>query len=257
MRPIKSLGQNFLTQPEIATRIVELAEVAACDRVWEIGPGHGILTRALLKTGCLLKAFELDRRLEAPLREEFGNSVDLVFGDILRLDWVKELASECRPIKLVANIPYNITSPLLSLLERHHERFQSATLMLQKEVAERVTARPGTKAYGVMTLRLKRIFDASILLQVGREHFAPVPQVDSAVVSLKPRADKPLIPDLEKYLALIDLAFAHRRKTLRNNLLSHYDHDRIAGLQDQSGIDLKRRGETLSETEFITLSSCL
>lgn len=257
MRAIKALGQNFLNQPDIARQIVELAGIQPGEKVWEIGPGHGILTRALLAAGPRLRAFELDRRLEAPLREEFGDSIELLMGDVLRLDWEAELARSGQPLKLVANIPYNITSPLLYKLEKHHLAFTAATLMVQKEVAERICAEPNRKAYGVMTLRLRRIFDAQILMEVTRNNFEPVPNVDSAVLSLKPRAVPAVIPDLAKYLKLIDLAFSHRRKTLRNNLAALLDKDGLRRIQDQSGIDLTRRGETLSEAEFIALSALL
>lgn len=257
MRPIKSLGQNFLNQPAIAGKIVELACISPGELVWEIGPGHGILTRALLAAGARVWAIELDRRLEQPLRDEFGDSINLLMQDVLKLDWEAETSRAGQPLKLVANIPYNITSPLLSKLEKHHQAFASATLMVQKEVAERICAPPGRKAYGVMTLRLKRIFDAELLMDVPRENFSPVPGVDSAVLFLKPRAIPAQIPNLAQYLRLIDLAFAHRRKTLRNNLTSLLDKDGLQRLQDQSGIDLTRRGETLSEAEFIALSALL
>ncbi len=257
LRPLKALGQNFLIDPSIAEAIVAEAGIAAGDQVWEIGPGKGILTRALLTTGCHLRAFELDRRLEQPLREEFGSRIELVMGDILRLDWQEQLGASGRPLKLVANIPYNITSPLLTILEKQHRHFDSVTLMVQSEVADRICAPPACKAYGVMTLRLRRIFDARVLFKVPRENFAPVPEVDSAVLSLRPRAIPPQIPDLNKYLSLITLAFSHRRKTLRNNLASLADKAGLERIQRTSGIDLSRRGETLSETEFINLSAHL
>lgn len=257
MRPLKALGQNFLIDPGIAEAIVAKAGIAAGDQVWEIGPGRGILTRALLKTGCQLRAFELDRRLEQSLREEFGTRIELVMGDILRLDWQEQFGIGAQPLKLVANIPYNITSPLLTLLEKYHQHFDSITLMVQNEVADRICAPPACKAYGVMTLRLRRIFDASVLLKVPRGNFTPVPEVDSAVLALRPRAIPPTIPDLNKYLSLITLAFSHRRKTLRNNLSSLADKPGLERIQRNSGIDLSRRGETLSETEFITLSAHL
>ncbi len=257
MRAIKALGQNFLNQPDIARKIVELAEIKLGELIWEIGPGQGILTRALLAAGARVQAIELDRRLEAVLREEFGDSIDLIMGDVLKQDWVQEIAKVGQPLKLVANIPYNITSPLLTKLEKHHQSFVSATLMVQKEVAQRICAEPNCKAYGVMTLRLKRIFDASVLLNVPRENFTPIPNVDSAVLSLKPRAVPAVIPNLDKYLKLITLAFSHRRKTLRNNLASLLDKDGLKRIEAQSGIDLSRRGETLSEAEFIALSALL
>lgn len=257
MRAIKALGQNFLNQPEIAGRIVELAAIQPGELVWEIGPGLGILTRALLARGARVRAIELDRRLEAPLRKEFGDAIDLAMGDVLSLDWEQELARNSQPLKLVANIPYNITSPLLAKLEQHHQSFLSATLMVQREVAQRICAGPGTKAYGVMTLRLRRIFDARVLMDIPRHNFTPVPNVDSAVLSLKPRQVHALIPDLDKYLKLIELAFSHRRKTLRNNLAAILDKEGLQRVQAASGIDLSRRGETLSEAEFIALSALL
>ncbi|MFO8144162.1 MAG: 16S rRNA (adenine(1518)-N(6)/adenine(1519)-N(6))-dimethyltransferase RsmA [Candidatus Syntrophosphaera sp.] len=257
MRPKKSLGQHFLINEDIARQIVDLAQAGPTDTVWEIGPGRGILTRALLERGCQVKAFELDRRLEQHLRDQFGPDLELVIKDILQVDWEEELSNTGKRVKIIANIPYNITSPLLSLMEKHHQHFESATLMVQEEVARRICASPGTKAYGVMTLRLQRIFDARILMFVTRENFQPVPEVDSAVLSLKQRSIPPNIPDLKKYLLLISQAFAHRRKTLRNNLATIVPRDRLDEIQRQSGIDLGRRGETLSETEFITLSRYL
>ncbi len=257
MNAIKSLGQHFLIHAEIAAEMVSRAKVCATDHVWEIGPGKGILTRELIQTHCTLKAFELDRRLAEPLQAEFGSSINLVMGDILKFSWDEELALETSPLKMVANIPYNITSPLLTLLEKHHRSFQSITLMVQKEVAQRICASPDCKAYGVMTLRLQRIFDTEILFYVGKESFDPIPEVDSAVLSLKPRAIPAEIPDLKKYLSVITQAFAHRRKTLRNNLGALADKAKLEQIQTQSGIDLNRRGETLSEAEFITLSQYL
>jgi len=257
MKQLKALGQNFLTDPGIAQRIVAEAGVTAQDQVWEIGPGTGILTRALLAKGCSLTTFELDHRLEQALRQEFGSRVKLVMADILKIDWQQELDRCPQPIKLVANIPYHISSPLLHRLERYSERLASITLMLQAEVAQRICANPGHKAYGAMTLRLRRLYASRILLSVPRHCFQPVPSVDSAVVHLVRRTQEPMIADLGKYLKLLELAFAHRRKTLRNNLKSLADRDRLERLQTLSGIDLNRRGETLSESEFITLSRFL
>lgn len=255
MKPIRSLGQNFLQEPLIARQMVDLSEIGEGDRVWEIGPGKGILTRALLEKGCSLTAFELDSRMLSALSEEFGEALDLRHEDILKVNWEAALAEAPIPVKLAANIPYNITSPLLHLLEKHCQAFSTITLMVQKEVAERICAKPSTKAYGVMTLRLMRIFDTRVLLQVGREHFDPIPEVDSAIILMKPRAVPAEIPNVAKYLRLITMAFAHRRKTLRNNLLGILPREQADLVQERSGIDLQRRGETLSETEFIHLST--
>ncbi|MCB5223540.1 MAG: 16S rRNA (adenine(1518)-N(6)/adenine(1519)-N(6))-dimethyltransferase RsmA [Candidatus Cloacimonadaceae bacterium] len=257
MRPLKALGQNFLIEPTIAEKIVEMSGVQAGDLVWEIGPGQGILTRALLKTGVFVRAIELDSRLEQPLRKEFGDKVSFIFADILKLDWKREIEKAGASLKLVANIPYHISSPLLKKLEENHQAFDSITLMLQKELAQRICAKPGSKAYGVMTLRLKRIFDAELLFELGRENFEPVPKVDSAAINLRTRASKPQIKDVEKYLRLIDAAFSHRRKTLRNNLLPIHGKEAVQNLELQSGINLSRRAETLDEEEFIALADLL
>jgi 16S rRNA (adenine1518-N6/adenine1519-N6)-dimethyltransferase len=252
-RPIKSLGQHFLVHEEIAERMVSEAGITDRDSVWEIGPGKGILTRQLLKTGCSLRAYELDRRMCQILQSEMDTPFELINQDILKINWDSEIAKTFEPIKLVANIPYNITSPLLYMLEKHHQSFSMIVLMIQKEVAQRICAEPGTKAYGVMTLRLKRIFDTGVLFIVTKDHFDPPPEVDSAVICLETRKIQPKISDVKKYLHLITLAFAHRRKTLRNNLSSLMDKQRMVEIQNITGIDLNRRGETLSEAEFITL----
>lgn len=257
MRPLKALGQNFLNEPSIAENIVELAEVKPDDLVWEIGPGKGILTRELVKAGARVRAIELDQRLKKELLKEFGDRVQFIFADILKLDWQEETAKADSPIKLVANIPYHISSPLLKKLETHHHAFHSITLMLQKELAQRICSQPGSKAYGVLTLRLKRIFDTKLLFELGRENFDPAPNVDSAVISLRPRASKPQIKDVPKYLKLISAAFSHRRKTLRNNLFPVYGKESVQNLESKSGIDLSRRAETLDEKEFIVLADLL
>lgn len=254
MKAIKELGQNFLTNPSIAAAIAGFALINPGDKVWEIGPGTGILTGELLRRGARLTAFELDRRMQDILTERYGKSLELVMQDILRVDWNERIAQEEGKIKLVANIPYQITSPLLNLIERHHESFETIVLMVQKEVAHRLAATPDNKDYGLMTIKMQLIFDIKLLLDVGREQFEPVPRVDSAVISLVKRKDPPLIKHPDKFRQIATVAFAHRRKTLRNNLLALIPRERVAIVEQSSGIDLSRRGETLSEAEFIILS---
>ncbi|MDP2172211.1 MAG: 16S rRNA (adenine(1518)-N(6)/adenine(1519)-N(6))-dimethyltransferase RsmA [Candidatus Cloacimonadaceae bacterium] len=254
MRAIKELGQNFLINPSIAAAIAGFANLTPGDRVWEIGPGMGILTGELIERGAKLTAFELDRRMEEPLIEKYGERFELVMQDILKLDWQEQINQEPARIKLVANIPYQITSPLLNLIERHHQSFETIVLMVQREVAHRLAGSPNNKDYGLMTIKLQLIFDIKLLLDVGREEFDPVPRVDSAVISLAQRKDPPLIKNPLKFRQIATVAFAHRRKTMRNNLLALIPRERVAILEQSSGIDLSRRGETLSEAEFIILS---
>lgn len=253
MKALKELGQNFLIDSGIASAIADAGEIQAGDPVWEIGPGKGILTSQILQRGAKLTAFELDRRLEEPLKLQFGDSLKLLRADVLRVDWNELLATEPGTVKLIANIPYQITSPLLSLLEKHQSRFSRIVLMLQKEVAERLTASVGTKAYGLMTLRQQLLFDISILLQVPREMFDPVPGVDSAVIVMTPRLDPPRLQNPALFHQLIHHAFMHRRKTFRNNLMQMLSKLEIAALEKHSKLDLTRRGETFSEAEFIRL----
>ncbi len=253
VRALKALGQNFLIDKSIASDIAALANITPADRIWEIGPGTGILTRELLTTGACLTAFELDTRLEDGLRSEFGPALDLRMQDILQANWPQLIEEQKQQIKLVANIPYHITSPLLALLESHHRHFSVIVLMLQKEVAERVCASAGSKAYGLLSIRMQLIFDTSLCLQVGREKFDPVPNVDSAVIKLISRRETPQINDPDRFHRIIRAAFSHRRKTLRNNLLCLFSREQLDAMQTRSGIDLNRRGETLSEAEYITL----
>jgi 16S rRNA (adenine1518-N6/adenine1519-N6)-dimethyltransferase len=253
LKPLKELGQNFLNDSSIAAEIAALADLKHGERIWEIGPGKGILTNEILAYDVDLTAFELDRRLEQPLKERFGNKLNLIRSDVLRVNWQELLDQSPQNVKLVANIPYQITSPLLSRLEEHRARFDKVVLMVQKEVAERLTAKVGTKDYGLMTIRMQLVFDIEIGLQVNRVFFDPAPNVDSAVIVMRPRQDSPRHRDPELFYRLIHHAFQHRRKTLRNNLLHMMTKLQLAALEKQSRFDLTRRGETFSETEFIDL----
>ena len=237
----------------IATEIAAAADLCPQDIVWEIGPGLGILSREIVSRGAALKAFEIDRRFEPILREKFGDRIDLVLNDILCVNWAEELGQE-QQTKIVANIPYQITSPLLYKICENHSSFSCIVMMIQKEVAQRLMAEPATKDYGQLTLRIALLWDIELLFYVGKDKFDPIPQVDSAVVRLTPRKLKPQIANPETYLHLINTAFSHRRKTLRNNLKVNLGKDKINELEHRSGIDLSRRGETLSEEEFVLLS---
>lgn len=256
MKKIKELGQHFLNDPSIAHDIVESAKISADDRVWEIGPGEGVLTSELLQKSSNIRAFEIDKRLETGLRERFGKSLDLHITDILRVDWDTEIGEQ-KNIKLVSNIPYQITSPLLYKLEKHADAFSCIVMMIQKEVADRLTAKPGTKDYGQITVRLCLLFDIETVFYVSKEYFDPPPKVDSAVIKMQPRVDRAVIKNPQMFFRLLTAAFAHRRKTLRNNLSPILNKDQRTAFDNISPIDLSRRGETLSEAEFILLADAL
>ncbi|MDD2423443.1 MAG: 16S rRNA (adenine(1518)-N(6)/adenine(1519)-N(6))-dimethyltransferase RsmA [Candidatus Cloacimonetes bacterium] len=257
MKAIKELGQHFLTDAGIAGRIADLGQILPGERIWEIGPGHGILTQEILSRGADLEAFELDSRMAKPLSDRFTEGLKLQIIDILKLDWAEQISSGSQPLKLIANIPYQITSPLLYRLEKHHASFSRIVMMIQKEVAERLSADPGGKSYGPLTLRLALKYDISSAFMVGKEHFEPVPKVDSMVITMTPRQNVPVINRPALFHALIIAAFAHRRKTLRNNLLLMIGKDKLQKLESISEIDFGRRAQTLSEDDFIRLSDLI
>lgn len=257
MKAIKELGQHFLLDAGIAARIADLGQISPGDRIWEIGPGHGILTHEILSRGALLEAFELDSRLAKPLTEKFPEGMSLTIIDILKLDWDAQIAAGSQPLKLIANIPYQITSPLLYRLEKHQESFSRIVMMIQKEVAERLSASPGGKNYGLLTLRLALKYDIHSAFMVGKEYFEPVPKVDSMVITMTPRLHPPIIKRPALFHALITAAFAHRRKTMRNNLLPMIGKEKMQKLENLSKMDFGLRAQTLSEEDFIFLSDLI
>jgi 16S rRNA (adenine1518-N6/adenine1519-N6)-dimethyltransferase len=253
LRAIKELGQHFLTDPAIASGIADLGEIIPGERVWEVGPGPGILSAEILSREARLEAFELDRRMVALLQERFGTKIDLILTDILKLNWTRQIELGSSPLKMIANIPYQITSPLLYMIQEHHQHFPHVVLMVQKEVALRLSAKPGVKDYGPLTIKLGLCYDIRTAFMVGRESFAPIPKVDSAVIVMRVRKDSPVIANPESFAKVLTAAFAHRRKTLRNNLLPLVGRIKLQDLEQISGIDFSRRAETLDETEFIRL----
>lgn len=257
MKAIKALGQHFLLDAGIASQIADLGQISPGDRIWEIGPGHGILTSEILARHAHLEAFELDLRMAAPLSERFPENLQLEIIDILKLDWEAQIASGSVPLKLIANIPYQITSPLLYRLEKYHKSFSLVVMMIQKEVAERLSASPGGKNYGPLTLRLALKYDIHSAMMVGKEYFDPVPKVDSMVITMTPRRVLPVIKHPELFHTLLIAAFAHRRKTLRNNLLSMIGRDKMQKLETISNLDFGLRAQTLCEDDFIRLSDLI
>ncbi len=253
------MGQHFLNDQALADRIVSLGELQPGDAVWEIGPGKGILTEAILSHPVTLTAFELDRRMQKNLDKRFGTNLHLVMGDILKCDWASMLAS-IRPnqaLKLISNIPYQITSPLLYRLEKHATSFSVIVLMVQKEFAQRLCAVPGTKDYGQTTLRLGLHFETAIRINVPAAKFDPPPNVNSSVIVMIPRREKPSIKYLDVFYALLNAVFMHRRKTLRNNLVSMIGKQKTQEAETLCPTDLNRRGETLGEKEFIALADLI
>ncbi len=240
----KSFGQNFLTDRNISKKIVRSADLSEKDHVLEIGPGFGALTRHITEITDQFTAVELDSDLAAFIRENFP-TCNLIQDDILKVD-LGHIASE--PLKILGNIPYNITSPILFHLIDHYSSLHSAVLMMQDEVARRITAQPGTKAYGILSVQLQTFACVEYLFKVKKSVFMPRPDVDSAVIKLT-FPEKLAVTDTALFQKLVRTAFSKRRKTLANNL---------KGVFECSGLDesfLKKRAEELSVQDFQKLAN--
>lgn len=217
MRPKKSYGQHFLVNAGAADAIVAAAQVGPGDRALEIGPGRGVLTGRLIATGAAVTAIEADPDLEAPLRAQFP-SVDLRMADAVAFDFG---ALGDGPITLVSNLPYNVSKPLLMRFYGERARFPRWVLMMQKEVADRILAKPGTKDWGPLGILLQNVCAVERIAQLGPGSFRPPPKVDSTVLRLDVRP-APLEPmaDEKKFNDTLFALFQERRKTLRNRLKS-------------------------------------
>jgi len=260
-RPKKSLGQNFLVDRNLQRKIVTLLEAGPEDEVLEIGPGRGALTDHLAGTVGRLVLVELDNELAPRLRERFADvpSVEVVHADILAVR-LEELVRDPAALRVIGNIPYNITSPILfSLLERD-PRPARIVLMVQREVADRIVAPPGDKTYGALSVGVQAVADARRALDVGRQVFRPVPEVDSAVVVIDPHRPARVVgAEAEALRELTRACFARRRKQLRRILRDAYgvtaeEADRLAAT---IGVEPRARPETLSPEQFVELAERL
>lgn len=258
----KSMGQNFLADANIPDKIVRLSGIDKTCGVLEVGPGVGALTGRLVKAAGRVAAVELDRKLAEILSGIFtrGGEAEIIQGDILRID-VRQLVTEklpgLRPV-VCANLPYNITTPVLTRLIEAGV-FESITVMVQREVAQRICARPGTRDYGAISVFVQYHTAPQVLFDVAPECFIPKPKVFSSVVTLTTRAEKPLAPELEAlFFRIVRAAFNQRRKTLVNALLSSFgiemSKDEIAGFVQKCGFNVNVRGEQLSVADFTELS---
>ena len=247
-RAKKRFGQHFLTDAYYLRRIVEAIAPSTSDAMAEIGPGTGILTDELAKVVEVLHVVEIDRDLAARLRRRFSPDRVVVHeADALDFDFTALPA----PLRVVGNLPYNVSSPVLFRMVAIAERVADCTFMLQKEVVDRMVAAPGTAEYGRLSVMLQYRFAMERVLDVPPEAFTPPPKVDSAVVSMRPLAgDRPRARDEDRFSRLVSAAFMQRRKTLRNAARA------VAGEESfvSARIDPGRRGETLSVAEFITLA---
>ncbi|MFT8812224.1 16S rRNA (adenine(1518)-N(6)/adenine(1519)-N(6))-dimethyltransferase RsmA [Oenococcus sp.] len=251
LRASKRFGQNFLIDLNVLRQIAELAAINQDDTVLEIGPGIGSLTEQLAKAAGQVVAYEIDKKLIPVLAETLApyDNVKVINQDILKADF--SVFHDAKSLKIVANLPYYITTPILFYLLNENLAFKSITVMMQKEVAARLQAQVGSKEYGELSLAIQYRTDVSIQLQVPRTAFMPSPNVDSAVVMLTPKAGFKAFPYEKELFSLIKAAFAHRRKSLVNNLLFRYgktddNRARIEQSLTDSGFNLSIRGERLT-----------
>ena len=255
----KHLGQNFLIDNNIVEGIVEAANIEATDRVLEIGPGIGTLTQALAKTGAAITCVELDKRLPEVLAHtlEAYDNVTIIQGDILKVN-IPEIMGD-KPFKVVANLPYYITTPIIMALLEKHLPITDIVVMVQKEVAQRMVAEPGNKTYGALSVAVQYYTEPEIILDVPPSAFMPKPEVDSLVIDCKVRQTPPVdLIDQKLFFRVVKAGFGQRRKTLNNALKTlGIDKQIIATALNEANIDPTRRGETLSIEEFATLSNLL
>jgi 16S rRNA (adenine1518-N6/adenine1519-N6)-dimethyltransferase len=262
-RPRKRFGQHFLTDVGIADKIVAAADVGAEDAVLEIGPGRGVLTGRLIGLARSLIAVEIDRDLVPRLREQYGDVQDfrLVEDDILDVDLHTLLPPWTDRLRVVANIPYNITNPIVARLIEHRAIIRDAVLMVQKEVADRLVSPPGSKAYGLTTINLALHADTERLFTVRPGSFTPPPAVQSAVIRINfLDAPRHFLPDERLFRDLTGVAFRQRRKMVRNTLLPALtargiDAETAVGMMTACGIEPTVRPETVSPAQFADLAA--
>lgn len=263
----KSLGQNFLIDVNVLENIIHQAGITKETGAIEIGPGMGALTEQLAIHADKVVAFEIDQRLLPILEETLADydNVEIIHHDILKAN-VEEVIQthfeEGQDIHVVANLPYYITTPILMKLVRDQLPVTSLTVMIQKEVADRMAAVPNTKSYGSLSIAVQYYTEASVVLNVPKQAFMPQPNVDSSVLKLVMRKEPPVqVDNVDFFFELIQASFAQRRKTLRNNL-NRFLQDKFAKQQietflENAAIDGGRRGETLTMEEFASMANVI
>ena len=261
----KSLGQNFLVDVNILENIIKHAGIDDQSGVIEIGPGIGALTEQLAIHSGKVVAYEIDQRLLPILADTLGEyeNIEVMHQDVLEANVVETIQthfSPNQPIHIVANLPYYITTPILMKLLSDKLPVSSMTIMIQKEVAERMASKPNRKSYGSLSIAVQYYTHAELVMDVPKTVFMPQPNVDSSVLKLQIRDTPPVdVIDEEYFFAVVRSCFVHRRKTLRNNLVSYfkdtYTKTQINEILEQAQIDGVRRGESLDMAEFARLAN--
>lgn len=257
-RPKRSLGQNFITDEALFEQLVDLSGVGKDDAALEIGAGAGGMTKALSARCRQVISIEVDGTLIPILRLalEKCKNVELVHGDVLRLN-LPEITAGLGDFHVVANIPYYLTTELMNLLLLSSMPIQSISVMVQKEAAQRLVARPGEEGYGLLAVRAQYFYDPRIVLDVPACLFTPPPKVDSAFVVMPRRTEPPVdVEDEAMFFRVAAAAFAMRRKTMENNLIASFriSREQAQALLESAGVPAGARGETLSFQQFAALA---
>lgn len=258
LTPSRALGQNFLADPNTALRIARLAEIRPGDRVLEIGPGVGSLTVALLAAGARVTALELDRHVIPALEETVGaDAVRVVVGDALRVDLAEVLGDnqpDAPPWHMVSNLPYNVATPIVMRLLETVPAITSMMVMVQREVGERMSAGPGSKIYGAVSVKIAYFGRAELVGFVPPSVFVPAPKVESALVRIRRAPNPPVsVPSAERLFALVRAGFGQRRKMLRGALKAELGAE-VESVLGAAGIDGRARAETLTLDEWAAIA---
>lgn len=262
----KSLGQNFITDGNVIDSIIEGAGIGPDDLVIEIGPGIGVLTAAAAESAAKVVAIEIDSRLIPILEETLAeyDNIEVINRDILKTDLNEIVEEQVRAgaftgaVRIIGNLPYYITTPIIMQIFESGVKADSVTVMMQKEVAERIEAGPGSKTYGAISACVQYYCDVEMITKVPKEVFVPRPKVDSAVLNFKIRKEKPAqLKDEKVFFACIKAGFGKRRKTLLNSLsgVCGLDKSSVGEILGEAGIDPSRRAETLGIEEFAAIAN--
>lgn len=255
----KSLGQNFLKDNNIVKNIVEAVDFKEKNLVIEIGPGSGALTKEILKKADFAILYEIDTRLEKVLNHELSeyNNYELIFGDFLEMNVKKDLSKyDYNNLYVIANLPYYVTTPIINKIISDEIAAKEIVIMVQNEVADRLTAKCNTKEYGQITVFLNYFFDLKKLFVVSKNAFIPKPKVDSAVIKLVRKDRKENLKDLAVFDKLVKDSFRFKRKTIRNNL-NDYDLNKIEFVLKKYGYDLNSRSEMIPYEVFVEMANVI
>lgn len=255
----KKFGQNFLKDNHIVEKIVYESQIPKNTLVIEVGPGKGILTKELSKKAKNVICYEIDEELQYDLIKLQGeyNNVMFKFCDFLNVDLIADIKEyKYEHLYFISNVPYYITTPILMKIMDAQLPFEKIVMMVQKEVGDRFSAKPGSKSYSSITVFLNYFYDIKKLFNVSRNEFVPVPNVDSEVISLQLKKDRKISKNEEKFFELVRNSFRFKRKTIKNNL-KNYDLDKIEVILKNNGYTLESRAETIPYEVFVEISNAL